>query len=110
MTIRPVLAAVLACGLVFGAPAEPERLDLNTATGAQLEALAGIGPATAERIVRMRERNGPYRCVEELRAVPRLSQSQFETLRQAVEVRDADPRCAASEARRRAGKRLSEKP
>jgi competence protein ComEA len=72
----------LAAGLSAGEP----KIDLNKATSAQLEALPGVGRATAERIVRIRERNGPYRCVEELRAVPRLTDGQFHVLEEGVYV------------------------
>jgi competence ComEA-like helix-hairpin-helix protein len=51
-------------------------IDLNRASEAELDALPGIGPVIAKRIVEHRERSGPFRRIEELRAVrgvgPRL--------------------------------------
>ena len=44
----------------------PAPLNLNAATEAQLEALPGIGPATATRIVEYRKKNGAFKKVEEL--------------------------------------------
>lgn len=44
----------------------PSRLDLNRADAAALERLPGIGPSLAARIVADREKNGPFRSVEEL--------------------------------------------
>lgn len=44
-------------------------LDLNRATIAELDALPGIGPVLARRIVEHRERHGPFRSPEELLAV-----------------------------------------
>ncbi|MEZ5365099.1 MAG: helix-hairpin-helix domain-containing protein [Bryobacterales bacterium] len=82
------------------------RVDVNTARVADLEALPGIGRITAERILRMRERNGPFRCVEELRAVPRVTEAQFQALSAAVFVADPDPRCKQAEAARRRGERI----
>lgn len=41
------------------------KIDLNHATAAELESLPGIGPATASRIVRSRERQ-PFAKVDEL--------------------------------------------
>ena len=51
------------------APAPPprdERLDLNSATIAELRLLPGIGPVGAGRIVEERELHGPYRSVGDL--------------------------------------------
>lgn len=44
------------------APAKTAILDLNTASGKDLEALKGVGPATAKKIIAAR----PYRSVDEL--------------------------------------------
>lgn len=63
-----------------GSPQRP-LLDLNTATAAQLESLPGIGKTRAEMILRIRRRNGPFRQLEELRSLPRLTSKQFERLR-----------------------------
>jgi len=45
------------------------RLNLNTATAEELDALPGVGPALAERIVEFREQQGPFGSVEELKKV-----------------------------------------
>jgi len=46
------------------------RIDLNTATEAELTVLPGIGPRLAERIVDDREAHGPFASLEELTRVP----------------------------------------
>ncbi|MHB8070697.1 MAG: ComEA family DNA-binding protein [Candidatus Cryosericum sp.] len=46
-----------------------ERVNLNKATTAQLDALPGVGPALAERIVAFREQQGPFSSVEDLKKV-----------------------------------------
>ena len=58
-----------------------ELLDLNTATEGQLAALPGLGKERAQMIVRVREKNGPFKAVEELLTLPRLTRRQFEQLR-----------------------------
>lgn len=44
-------------------------LNLNTATGSELEMLPGIGPAKAERILAFRAKHGPFKRVFDLRRV-----------------------------------------
>ena len=61
-------------------------IDLNQANAKQLEALAGVGRTRAEMIVRVRERNGPYKSVEELWALPRLTKKQFAMLQECLTV------------------------
>ncbi|TQN43890.1 competence protein ComEA [Blastococcus colisei] len=46
------------------------RVDLNTADVPELDALPGIGPVLAQRIVEHRTRQGPFRSVEQLDDVP----------------------------------------
>ncbi len=49
--------------------APPARLQLNRASERELDALPGIGPVLARRIVEHRRVHGSFRSVEELRAV-----------------------------------------
>ena len=56
-------------------------LNLNTATTKQLESLPGIGPALAKRIVEFREKKGGFKRVEELLAIPGISEKKWKTLR-----------------------------
>jgi competence protein ComEA len=68
-----------------GAPAGP--LDLNTATADQLDALPGVGPATAEAILAYRQEKGRFRSVDELLEVRGIGQAKLATLRSKVTVR-----------------------
>ncbi len=71
-----------------GWPTSPAtgKLDLNTATAAQLEALPGIGPALAQRILDYREQHGPFRQVDDLLAVPGIGPTKLEQIRPYVTV------------------------
>lgn len=42
------------------------KININTATGPQLELLPGIGPATAKRIIDHRTAKGPFRTAKDL--------------------------------------------
>ena len=63
-----------------GAATSGERLDLNTATVEQLEALPGIGPATARAIVEHRTRHGPFRNVRQLLDVRGIGEAKLAAL------------------------------
>ncbi len=67
-----------------GAPAGP--LDLNQADAAALEALPGIGPATAAAILQHREEIGRFTSVEQLLDVRGIGEAKLEQLRPLVRV------------------------
>jgi competence protein ComEA len=52
-------------------------INLNTATAAELEKLPGIGQKVAARIVEYREKNGPFKKVEELMNVQGIGEKSF---------------------------------
>jgi competence protein ComEA len=56
-------------------------LDLNAATTAELDALPGIGPVLAARIVEHRRLHGSFRSVEELLSVPGIGPRLLARLR-----------------------------
>lgn len=72
---------------VGGDPASGGALDLNSANAAQLEALPGIGPVLAQRIVSYREQHGRFARVRDLLAVPGIGDAKFADLSAAVTVR-----------------------
>ncbi|HWH31746.1 MAG TPA: ComEA family DNA-binding protein [Egibacteraceae bacterium] len=77
-----------------GAPGSPERagvrpdgkVDLNRATAAELDALPGIGPVLAARIVAYRERHGGFRTVRDLRRVQGIGEKLYGSLAELVAV------------------------
>jgi competence protein ComEA len=85
---RPVVAAAPADSAPVGSgpaggppPTARAPLDLNTATAAELDALPGIGPVLAARIVEHRRLHGAFRSVEELRSVPGIGPRLLARLR-----------------------------
>ena len=58
----------------------PGLLNLNSATLDDFEALPGIGPVLAQRIVTWRDANGPFTAVEELREVSGIGDSTYADL------------------------------
>lgn len=55
-----------------------ERVNINTATQAQLQTLPGIGQARAEAIIADREANGPFRIPEDITRVSGIGQGILE--------------------------------
>jgi competence protein ComEA len=64
-----------------GASAPPAIVHLNGATVEALDALPGVGPALAERIVAFGRENGGFRSVDDLQEVPGIGPVRLEALR-----------------------------
>ncbi len=82
----PDAAAPPAAAGTVGQTAPGAPLDLNAATAEQLDALPGVGPVTAQRIVEWRTRNGRFATVDQLREVEGIGERRFGQLRALVRV------------------------
>lgn len=71
-------------GAPGGQPGQPALLDINAATAAELEALPGIGPVLAARIVQWRADNGRFTDVEVLSEVSGIGDALMAQLRPLV--------------------------
>ncbi len=92
---RSLIALILALTLPLAVPvsshaatqesraaAPTQTVNINTATAVQLEALPGIGPSMARRIVSHREKNGPFKKLEDLMVIQGIGEKSFLKLRQ----------------------------
>ena len=61
-------------------------VNLNTATSDELDALQGVGPATAQKIIDYRTTNGPFKTIEELKNVSGIGDAKFAALKPYVTV------------------------
>lgn len=62
------------------------KININTATIAELDTLPGIGEVTANRIIEFRETQGPYRSIDDLVHVQGISSRTISKLRDLVTV------------------------
>ncbi len=61
-------------------------VNINTASASDLEGLPGIGAKTAARIVDYRQKNGPFKKIEELMNVQGIGEKNFLKLKAQVSV------------------------
>ena len=60
------------------------RVNINTASVAELQTLNGIGEATARKIVSDREANGPFAAIEDIKRVSGIGDKKFESLKDSI--------------------------
>lgn len=64
--------------------ADDGKVPINEADAASLEALPGVGPVLAARIVAHREEHGPFQTPEDLLDVPGIGESKLDSLRDMI--------------------------
>ncbi len=77
-------AALAAPEKPSGAPAV--SVDLNTASAEELQSVPGIGQSLAARIIELRDKEGPFRRVEDLLKVKGIGEKSFEKIRPYVKI------------------------
>ena len=88
------VAVGLLCGLVLGpigraaASDAGGRIDINSASAAELAKLPGIGPSKAQAIVEFREKE-PFVKSDDLRKVKGIGDKLYESIKDQVTVGDA---------------------
>jgi len=67
-------------------PALTSPININTASAGELDTLPGIGAKTAARIVEYRQKNGPFKKIEELMNVRGVGEKNFLKLKEHITV------------------------
>lgn len=78
-TARPTSASASTGGAVSSG-----RVNINTANSTELQALSGIGPSLAERIVDYREAHGRFSSIEEIQKVSGIGETRFSSLKDKI--------------------------
>lgn len=81
--MKTILAAILSLFLAWPVLA---AVNINTAPQSELESLPGIGPAKSRAIIEHREKNGPFKSVDELARVKGIGKTTVERLRTDITV------------------------
>ena len=88
-----LIASVGALGISAAQKKPPAKpINLNTATIEELEQLPGVGPVTAKDIIQFRKKSGPFRSINDLLAIRRISKARLEKLRPYVTVGPPAPK------------------
>jgi competence protein ComEA len=69
------------------APATSGKININTASAAELDTLPGIGAAYSQRIVDYRNKNGPFQTTQELVSEKIVPQSTFDKIKDLIDVK-----------------------
>ena len=91
------LFPTLAATLLLTQLVQAEPVNINTADATALaKALNGIGPAKAKAIVTYREKNGPFKTVDQLAMVEGISQKVIDKNRADIRLGDKPAPAPAS--------------
>lgn len=84
MMLKKLLQSLLLALSLSTAVIAADKVDINTATQAQLEMLNGIGASTAAAIIHYREQHGAYHSVEELVNVKGIGEKKLSKLADSI--------------------------
>jgi competence protein ComEA len=61
-------------------------ININTADSASLQAIPGVGPATADKIIGYRNENGKFKKIEDIKNVSGIGDKTFEKMKKKITV------------------------
>ncbi len=67
-------------------PASGTKININSADSSQLQTINGIGPSTAEKIIRYRTSKGAFKSIDDLKKVNGIGDKKLEKLRPYVTI------------------------
>ena len=73
-------------GLVDTGHINAGRVNINTASASELDALPGIGPTTAQAIVDYRLQNGSFQFIQDIQKVPGIGPATYDRIKDYITV------------------------
>jgi competence protein ComEA len=73
-------------GIVDTSHVNAGRVNINTATVSDFDALPGIGPTTAQAIVDYRLQNGPFQTVQDIQNVPGVGPATYDGIKDYITI------------------------
>jgi len=88
VAVEPGSGAAATGGLASagGAGSPAALVNINTATLEELDALDGVGPSTAQKIIDYRTANGGFKTVDEIKEVPGIGDAKFAAMQDSITV------------------------
>lgn len=81
---QPTAAFSVLAGSATPTSSAANLVNINTASSAQLQTLPGIGPATAEKIIRYRDEHGPFQQIEDIMNVAGIGPATFDNIQDLI--------------------------
>ncbi len=79
-------ASSSASGSALGATSAGALININTASPEELDALDGVGPSTAQKIVDYRSTSGGFKTIDEIKNVPGIGDAKFAAMKDSITV------------------------
>ena len=81
------LVTVGTIGTAASKLAPGQKIDINTATAEQLDALSGIGPVKAQAIIDYRTANGKFKAIEDIMKVKGIKEGEFAKIKDYIVIK-----------------------
>ena len=93
LVLSVVLGLVFSTFLSFQAQAAPKasekKININTASLAELQKLPRVGEKVAQRIIDFRKKNGRFRRIEDIMKVKGIGEKMFKRIKDLITVGEA---------------------
>ena len=63
---------------------EPKKVNINTASKAELVTITGIGESTADKIINYREKTSKFKKIEDIKNGPGIGAAKFEAIKEQI--------------------------